>query len=179
MRHAATSADADGRILGRVDEPILASELEAIRFKAREFEKEGIDLVISSPLLRARQTADLIADLLKIEVRQHENFSERDFGILNGLSWEEFCIKYPQEIKENTKNFQSDLKNAESIPVVEQRIRDEIEDLREHYHHKRLLVVTHTGVIRIVLREYGHLNVAESRALNIRNLDHFKIELPD
>lgn len=61
MRHAATTADTNGRVLGRVDEPILASELEALRSKAKDLEKEGIDLVISSPLLRAsRQLNQLL-----------------------------------------------------------------------------------------------------------------------
>lgn len=179
MRHAATTADTNGRVLGRVDEPILASELEALRSKAKDLEKEGIDLVISSPLLRAKQTAQSIAELLKLEVREDENFIERDFGILNGLSWEDFCLKYPEEVKSNSKNFQPELKDAETIDEVENRVRESIDDLRQHYHHKKLLVVTHSGVIRIVLREFGHYTKEESRALLIRNLDVFKIELPD
>lgn len=179
MRHAATIADTNGRVLGRVDEPILASELEALRSKAKDLEKEGIDLVISSPLLRAKQTAQSIAELLKLEVREDENFIERDFGILNGLSWEDFCLKYPEEVKSNSKNFQPELKDAETIDEVENRVRESIDDLRQHYHHKKLLVVTHSGVIRIVLREFGHYTKEESRALLIRNLDVFKIELPD
>jgi len=179
MRHAATTADNDGRVLGRVDEPILSSELEAIKTKAQEFDKEGINLIVSSPLLRARQTAQAIAELLKLEVREHENFIERDFGILNGLSWEDFSAKYPEETKGNSRNFQPELKGAETIEEVELRVKEEMEDLRHHYHHKKLLIVTHSGVIRIILREFGHYTKDESRSLQIRNLESFKIELPD
>jgi broad specificity phosphatase PhoE len=179
MRHAATTADNNGRILGRVDEPILTSELEAIKSRALELQKEGIDLVISSPLLRAKQTAQAIAELLSLEVREHEDLIERDFGILNGLGWDEFCSKYPNEIKSNTKNFQPELKDAETIEEVEERVREAFKDLRKQYHNKKLLVVTHSGVIRIALREFAHYSKQESRELQIRNLDYFRIELPD
>lgn len=179
MRHAATTADNNGRILGRVDEPILVSELEAVKSKAQVLEMKKLDLVITSPLLRAKQTAQAIAELLNLEIREHEDLIERDFGILNGLDWDEFCSKHPNEIKSNTKNFQPELKNAETIEEVEERVKGAIEDLGQHYHHKKLLVVTHSGVIRIVLREFAHYSKQESRELQIRNLDYFKIELPD
>jgi len=179
MRHAATKAEIDNRVLGRVDEVILNSEMEALRAKALEFSNGKINVILSSPLLRAKQTAEILAKELKVDVREHEELMERDFGILNGLTWEEFSSRYPQEIKSNLPHYQPDLKNAETIEEVEKRVTSFISDLPNIYQSKSVLLITHSGVIRIILREFGHLNKEETRKIKIGNLDVFEIELPD
>lgn len=179
MRHAATRAEFDNRVLGRVDEVILNSELEALRTKALEFTNGKIDLILTSPLLRAKQTAEILAKELHLEVREHEELLERDFGILSGLTWEEFSSRYPHEIKSNLPHYQPDLKNAETIEDVEKRVTSFISDLPNLYQSKNVLLVTHSGVIRIILREFGHLSREATRNIKIGNLDVFEIELPD
>jgi broad specificity phosphatase PhoE len=173
IRHAATKAEEGNRILGRVNEKILNSEIKRIRVKAKELKALGISQILSSPLQRTVQTAEIIANELNLSVEICEDLAERDFGILSGLTWEEFIKKYPHEVKDNNARFQPNLKGAESIQDVEIRVKNLISKLKKR--NGNLLLVTHSGVIRILLRILSNYSAEQSRE-GISNLQVFKFD---
>ena len=107
-----------------------------------------------------------------LEAIEKDDLIERDFGLLNGLTWDEFIKKYPTEVKDNKENYQPHLKDAETISDVEERVRRFIKRIRAD---DNVLLVTHAGVIRILLREFGTVSVEGSREMSIGNLGSFKI----
>src|SRR4030042_79060 len=91
LRHGQSQGNFEGRHQGQADFPLTdlgRQQTNALvdRWKA---EKKEIDLVISSPLARARETAEIIASELHLPLELDPLWTERDNGLMAGLSPEE------------------------------------------------------------------------------------------
>lgn len=98
LRHGESLGNFEGRHQGQADFPLTdlgRSQTKALldRWKA---ENKAFDLVISSPLARARETAEIITTELNIPLEFDSLWMERDNGLMAGLSPEEVRDKLPQ-----------------------------------------------------------------------------------
>ncbi|MEM9034454.1 MAG: histidine phosphatase family protein [Actinomycetota bacterium] len=82
VRHGRTAANAAGRMQGRIDNPL--DETGIAQAEATAAALEQVDRVISSPLARAKDTAERIARASGVEVEVDERWLELDFGIYDG-----------------------------------------------------------------------------------------------
>ena len=89
VRHGTTKANQEKRFLGRLDVPLSEQGEGEVKALAGRLSNEKISHVISSPLLRARQTASVIAAAHNLPVTIDERLVELDYGIWDGLTWEE------------------------------------------------------------------------------------------
>jgi broad specificity phosphatase PhoE len=80
VRHGESTGNAEGRLLGRIDSPLTGRGLEQARTLAATV--TGATRLISSPLLRARDTADALGTGLPVEV--DERWVEIDYGEFDG-----------------------------------------------------------------------------------------------
>lgn len=112
------------------------------------FRDTAIDMVISSPLKRAVQTADLVMKGRKPVVKTDDRLCEQDFGIFEGFTHRELLQKYPDEYEKWNRNF-SDYRipGGESFLDVRNRIDDFIRDLPRE---GTILLTAHKGT-------FGHL----------------------
>ncbi len=89
IRHGQTPGNAEGRYIGRTDEGLSAVGIDLIRsmahVNARRFSQ--VDAVVTSPLLRCRQTAEILFPGISPQV--DEGLRECDFGIFEGRSADE------------------------------------------------------------------------------------------
>lgn len=146
MRHAQTQANKNFIVQGRMDNP-LNEDGEDQAIKAGEYFKEnniGFDLVVSSPLKRAYKTATLI---MKGMVFHHpiiidKELIERNFGDYDG---KEINDDYYYLIKRGL------VPNMETNAILESRVFNGLKDICERFPDKRILVVTHSHVIKAVL----------------------------
>ncbi|MEI7578408.1 MAG: class I tRNA ligase family protein [bacterium] len=182
IRHAETDNNHIGRISGQNDSQINANGVTQTGLLAKKLKSEntGYDLIISSPLKRTYTTATIIAKELGLEVITDDRLKERNFGILEGLLWQEAELKYPEFTSANDANYQETIPGGESIQEVESRVQEFIADIKQKYAHKKILIVTHSGVIRVFKRELGGETPAASRAHEINNLEinSFPFRLP-
>lgn len=91
VRHGESQANADGLIAGsKNDSPLTQKGLEQASATAEVLRAIPIDLIISSPLLRAKDTAKRIAEELgyKDEIHTEPLLTERDFGAASGQPWD-------------------------------------------------------------------------------------------
>ena len=102
-RHGQTRWNSQNRVLGRTDIPLNETGIEQAKGLAEKAASLGIDIIISSPLKRARQTADIVGDALGLSVLTDERLTEFDFGAFEGASRadaeyqrlkRQFCSKY-------------------------------------------------------------------------------------
>ena len=84
-RHGQTQWNALNKVCGRTDLPLTELGHAQARELARKLEHEGIDLIIASPMIRARQTAQAVADLCGVPVLVDERLIEQNFGIFEGV----------------------------------------------------------------------------------------------
>ena len=104
----------------------------------------NIDLIISSPLKRARKTAEIIADG-KIEIVFDDRLMERCFGKLEGANTE---IMPWEDLYNCQKNLSYD--NIEPVNDLLKRVESLLLEIKEKYSDKNVLIVTHGGTLRAV-----------------------------
>ncbi|MBR3888733.1 MAG: histidine phosphatase family protein [Clostridia bacterium] len=141
VRHGKTDWNIQKKLQGRVDIELNEIGKMQARETAQLLENENIDLIISSPLKRAIQTAEIINESRNIPVIIDERIAERNFGVYEGrdvttFDFNEFwSFKYPK-----------DFEGAETLDDFFERVYTFLDELKEKYKDKRILLVTHGGV---------------------------------
>lgn len=98
MRHGRSEADDLKLHEGRFDSPLTEIGIAQAKARSQQWknEKRSYDLIVSSPLKRARTCAEIIASQLQVELILSESLMERDNGSLAGLSFSESARLYPK-----------------------------------------------------------------------------------
>ena len=162
MRHAQSVADSEGRLEGRVDSPLTELGREQAQKAAEWLSKNfKFDLIISSPLMRATETAEIIGKHLNAEVGVDEALTEFNNGILAGMLKEEANQKHP--IPDGGRKYYQRIPKGESI--IEFRLRCEaffgevLDLLRHEEEDKRILIVAHSDNINMLFQCFLNLPV--------------------
>lgn len=97
LRHGESEGNLSGVLQGQSDFPLTAAGVEQAQKLAFCWKSEGtkFDLIISSPLLRASQTAEIIANCLKVPIEYDPAWKERNFGRLQGADLLEIDQQVP------------------------------------------------------------------------------------
>ena len=152
VRHGSTDWNENKNVLGqkdpkcqgRADLPLNEKGMTQALETAQILKDKKFDRVICSPLLRARQTCDLIYNG-NAPVEIDERVVERDFGEFEGKTRSEFDFNGFWNIYSN-QNF----RKAESIKDVEKRAFELIDQLRREP-EKDVLIVSHGGVGCVIM----------------------------
>jgi len=115
---------------------------------------DNYDLFISSSLERAKESALILNEKLNMNILYNDNFREIDCGILNNMPVEEFMTKYSKDYF-NTLGPDDSFPEGESQNSFLTRISDEFMKLLEEERNKKILLVTHSGVIYVILYLLG------------------------
>jgi broad specificity phosphatase PhoE len=147
VRHGRTAYNAQGRLQGRTDNPLDdVGEEQATRVARHLKASVGADsLVMCSPLVRARQTAQAIADELELEVSIDERWIEIDYGALEGVRQ----IDVPGDIWSEWRqdpSFAPEL--GESLVSVQERVASACDELMERLEGRTAVIVTHVSPIK-------------------------------
>lgn len=96
LRHGESVGNAEARWQGQADFPLTETGRDQARALADRWKKEGLefDLVISSPLTRARETAEIIARVLGLKIEFDPLWLERNNGEFSGLTLHEVRQNY-------------------------------------------------------------------------------------
>ncbi|NDI34370.1 histidine phosphatase family protein [Chengkuizengella sediminis] len=109
------------------------------------------DIILSSDLSRAKETASIIAKRLNLVVSSYdERLRERYLGALEGLSYEDRIQKYGDDWHAIHQNLELEIEEDEQL---KNRGLEVIEDVQKLYRNKRVLIVSHGGLINQLLRE--------------------------
>lgn len=96
-RHGETDWNRRGRFQGQTDIPLNEMGRAQARALAERLASAGIGGVVASDLARARQTAEIVAEMLSIPlVHLEPDVRERGFGVFEGLTREECITRYPE-----------------------------------------------------------------------------------
>jgi broad specificity phosphatase PhoE len=173
LRHGATEANLvhPPRLQGRRSDPPLAAvgvrQAEAARDRLAGVRLDGC---WSSPLLRAAQTAAIVAAPHALTPQPLEALIECDLGAWEGRTWEEIRQSDPAEYA----RFQADPAGCphpggESLEQVHRRAATALEGLLDAYPGGTLLVVSHHVVLRVYLAGLLGLGPGRARELTLPN----------
>lgn len=149
VRHGQSVWNAVGRWQGWADPPL--SDLGRRQSRLAGKGLQGIDVVASSDLQRAVETAALIAEPLGLPGPAVEpRLRERDVGEWTGLTRAEMERRWPEALAA-----MADPPGGESVTTLQARVGAAVADLAETYPDSVVLAVTHGGVIRSLERQLG------------------------
>lgn len=153
-RHGATEYSLQKRFSGRGgrDMPLTEIGLQQAGALAAELAiRDGADLVIASPLLRTRQTAQIVAAAIGAEIEIDEDFAECAFGSWDGLTFTEVRQRWPEHLDEWLASTEIAPPGGESFAEVQARVDRGRRRLIERHGGQRVIVVSHVTPIKIMV----------------------------
>ncbi|MEN6460126.1 MAG: alpha-ribazole phosphatase [Syntrophomonas sp.] len=152
VRHGETAWNGEGKYLGQSNPGLNQKGKIQARKAARLLSGEEIDLVFSSDLLRAVETARVIADVHNVPVRTIPSLREIDFGAWEGLTFAEIQTCYPELLNEWLKDpFRVRIPDGETAEEVRCRVIDAWNAVTLNASGgKTVVIVAHGGPLRIL-----------------------------
>ena len=133
---------------GTLDPELMQEGLDQAELVAKECAKLGAEVLISSPLKRTRQTAEAIARTTGLDIIFDEAWYELSFGTWDGKAIEEVREQEPDEYQAWLNSSSYAPPGGESYDEASIRIEEALEKLVAEYPGKKIIVVTHNGVIK-------------------------------
>jgi ribonuclease H / adenosylcobalamin/alpha-ribazole phosphatase len=153
LRHGQTELSVQRRYSGRGNPPLTELGRDQAQRAARWVAaKGGIAAVVSSPLDRARATAQAAAGALGLDVEVHEGLIETDFGDWEGATFAEAAERDPELHGKWLSDVTVRPPGGESFAEVRERIETVRDDLVARYPAANVLVVTHVTPIKTLLQ---------------------------
>lgn len=153
VRHGSTAHSADKRFSGRNDLPLDdAGRSQAVALARRLAAFGEIAAVMTSPLLRAVQTAQTIASALSIDLNVDEGFAEADFGAWEGRTFAEVERDYPFELAAWLASPDAPASGGESFTAVGRRVRLARDRVISAHAGRTVVAITHVTPIKTLIR---------------------------
>jgi probable phosphoglycerate mutase len=154
LRHGETPLSADRRFSGVGDPELTARGLAQAEAAAAALSREPhhIDVIVSSPLKRAQQTAQAVAARTGLDVIVEEGLRENDFGAWEGHTFAEVRDRWPQELTDWLADPSIAPPGGESFDQTAHRVRLATDRLLAAHPGRTVLVVSHVTPIKTMLR---------------------------
>jgi ribonuclease H / adenosylcobalamin/alpha-ribazole phosphatase len=155
LRHGETPHTAEKRFSGwGGDDPDLndRGRDQAHRAGRHLAASGGCDLIVTSPMARTRQTADIVAEHLGVDVVEDHDLRECAFGEWDGRTFAEVMQQSPDELDRWLASTSVAPPGGESFDDVERRVTAARDRILEHYEGSTLLLVTHVTPLKTLLR---------------------------
>lgn len=180
VRHGETDWNRDRRFQGHADPPLNDAGREQADALAAELAGERIELVYTSDLARARETAEIVAARLSADVVAMGDLREIDVGDWQGLTWPEIEERYPEGARAWHEHGQG-WKGGETYDELGKRVVAALRRIAADHPEKRVLVVGHGGTIRAARAFLEGVSVVESRSRSrpIGNCEVFRVVTVD
>jgi broad specificity phosphatase PhoE len=148
VRHGETDWNRDGRWQGHSDTRLNDLGRDQARRVAAEV--GDVDVLYASDLARARETAEIIAAALELDVRTDPRLRERSFGAWEGLTAPEIEEGFAEELARWRVGEGAGAADAEPFDAFAQRVRGFLDDALARHPGETVLVVAHGGTIRVI-----------------------------
>ena len=168
LRHGATDYEENRIYLAKDDPPLNGSGLGQAKELAAWFGGQEIAVAYVSPTSRTRQTADPVIQELNLSPVFIRELRERDFGVWEGLTFEEIADRYSEghgEWKKDPISYKPE--GGESILDLKNRLQTQMEDIISKHMGQTVLVVSHVGPIRVILTDALGMPLENYRRINI------------
>jgi probable phosphoglycerate mutase len=151
LRHGRTEHTPERRFSGSSDLPLSQLGRADAAAAAQHLAGRGIDVIVSSPLLRTRQTAEAAAEVLGVPVEVDADLRELDFGDWEGLTADEARAKSPLAFRRWSTSIDVRPPGGESIADVSTRVARARRRVLERHAGTTVLLVSHVTPIKLLL----------------------------
>lgn len=154
VRHGQTRWNKEKRLQGSTDIPLSKEGIRQAENVAEKLQLFPIDIILSSGLKRAVQTATIIAKKHHTAVIKRKELNERNYGKYEGRLWKDVLA-----LLEAKHLHMQDLSpvGGETYEVFTHRVKLEVQSMILRHTGKHMLIVCHGGVIRTLLQEFRQI----------------------
>lgn len=167
-RHGETDWNVAGILQGWTDVPLNDRGRRQAYELIGGFGGAGFAKVYSSPLIRSRESAEIIARSLRLAPPEcHEGLKERNFGVIQGVPKAELAELNPVLLQQILKrNPTADFDQGESMDEFAERVLQAIVEIARSHSGQRVLAITHGWVMDVITRHIAGL--PRSAMLNMK-----------
>jgi probable phosphoglycerate mutase len=152
LRHGQTPLSPERRFAGTGDIPLTPLGVEQARAAAaRLAARGGVDLIVTSPLRRARLTAAEVAAATGAPVQAEDGLRETDFGKWEGLSFAEAAGQWPAEMTAWLADPAVAPPGGESLASTAQRVGAALDALVAAHPGRTIVIVSHVNPIKLLV----------------------------
>lgn len=152
LRHGETEWNREERFRGMADLPLTENGLHQAKCAAERIAQLKPDVIYSSPLRRAMQTAEAVGNTIGLPVHQEENLKDINYGLWQGLSLNEAYNKYRKDYLQWLHKPQlMSFPQGESLPVVQERVNKLLKFIDVSHENDAILFVTHKVVCKVLI----------------------------
>jgi len=180
IRHGETEWNSQQRMQGHSNSDLSSVGQAQIQALGQWMKNVPFDHIYSSDSLRAKQTAEAITQFsghkLKIDLR----LREKNLGVFEGLTSEEARERHPEVFRLfKTAGSKYVIDEGESTQQLQDRALEIVNEIRIKHPEERVLLVTHGGFIRVVMKHSLGLSLETPTRFLIRNTGVFRLEWED
>ena len=146
VRHGKTKYNKEKLIMGSLDIPLDFDGIKEANELSEKLLDKDIDFIISSPLIRTKQTANIINQKKELDIKTDHRLQERDLGKLEGTPY--LSEKENDDLWDINKNISTN--EIETMKKFKGRVYRFLDELIEEYSDKNILLVTHGGVSAMI-----------------------------
>ncbi|MFD1737453.1 histidine phosphatase family protein [Bacillus salitolerans] len=158
VRHGETEWNRIGKLQGRTDVPLNSTGIKQAEECSMFLSDYNWDVIITSPLKRAKKTAEIINIKLRLPFFEMEEFLERGYGDAEGMDMKERLNRFPDGI----------IPKNEDMHSLKQRVMEGIKNINEKFPNKKVILVAHGAVINSILATLsdGKIGSGKTKLIN-------------
>ena len=171
VRHGETKANKERLLFGQLDWDLNKEGIKQSKQAALKLSNIKADYIISSPLKRAKNTAGIISKKLKTKkIIIDKDLIEKSEGLWEGKSYWEVRKKDPKGYKQWLKSpFKNKPPKGESVLDLDKRVKRFYKAVLRKYSGKNIIVVCHSGPIRLFVLRLLNANIDKFWRLKVEN----------
>jgi probable phosphoglycerate mutase len=180
IRHGETEWNSQQRMQGHSNSDLSSVGQAQIQALGQWMKNVPFDLIYSSDSLRAKQTAEAITQFSGHELQFDQRLREKNLGVFEGLTSEEARERHPEVFRLfKTAGSKYVIDEGESTQQLQDRALEIVNEIRIKHPEERVLLVTHGGFIRVVMKHSLGLSLETPTRFLIRNTGVFRLEWED
>ena len=142
-RHGETTWNVTNKVLGRTDIPLNEAGIKQAEVLADDLKQHNIQIVYTSPLIRATQTGEIVAERNGVELVVLENLIEQNFGVFEGVD------RSDEKYQQAKRHYAMRYPEGESYFDVVARVYPLLFEIKNK-NMDGTVIITHGGVCRII-----------------------------
>ena len=180
IRHGETEWNSQQRMQGHSNSDLSSVGQAQIQALGQWMKNVPFDHIYSSDSLRAKQTAEAITQFSGHELKIDLRLREKNLGVFEGLTSEEARERHPEVFRLfKTAGSKYVIDEGESTQQLQDRALEIVDEIRIKHPEERVLLVTHGGFIRVVMKHSLGLSLETPTRFLIRNTGVFRLVWED
>ncbi|NLY85884.1 MAG: histidine phosphatase family protein [Tissierellia bacterium] len=171
IRHGQSEWNLLSKVQGQKDANLTDLGREQARKLGERLIDEDIDIIYSSDLSRALETAKIISSIINKPIVESKEIREINFGIWEGLTLEEILKKHKEQYLIWMKNpVQFKLEGAETLEALKDRVMNYVEKIILENKDKNIAIVSHNATLKIIILNLLGMGNAFYKNISLHNV---------